>query len=215
MVKASRLILGMAPIEDREDTQVGTLGGRPSLSCEVGSTSRSGMRPSGASLDPAMRGVAAIRRQIQLRDFSAPTKAAMARLLKGETYRAAAAAEGIDHRHLARRAATVPWLRDAHLEARPEPAGRAGTWPAGFRARRRAERTEPVSMRLDPWTWRMLKAVANHYEVPPRTLAAAILQEWTVRACPRRLSQRVPPNRFRDPVAGDGEQFDQGPGAIA
>lgn len=138
----------------------------------------------------------------------------MERLLKGETYRAAAAAEGIDYRHLARRAATVPWLRDAHVEARPEPACRAGTWPAGFRERRGAEPTEPVSMRLDPWTWRELKAVANHYQVPPRTLAAAILQGRCGHA-PGGDPAELPADRFRALAEGEEMEFDDTPPAFS
>lgn len=51
------------------------------------------------------------------RRFSEPMKRAIQRLLEGETYRAAAQAEGVDYRNLATNAATVEGLKARHLQA--------------------------------------------------------------------------------------------------
>jgi hypothetical protein len=59
----------------------------------------------------------AIRAAIEARRFSAAMKRALGRLLDGESYRQAAADEGVGYRELHRNAATVEGLRSAHLQA--------------------------------------------------------------------------------------------------
>jgi len=58
-----------------------------------------------------------IREQIDRRRFGRRMKQALRRALNGESYRAAAAAEGIDHADLWKAARSIPGLRDAHLRA--------------------------------------------------------------------------------------------------
>ena len=55
--------------------------------------------------------------EIERRRFSRPMKRALVRLLQGQTYRAAATAEGVDFRNLAKNAKSVVGLRDSHLAA--------------------------------------------------------------------------------------------------
>lgn len=73
----------------------------------------------------------AIRAAIEARRFSPAMKRALGRVLEGESYRAAAAGEGVGWRELHRNAATVPGLKAAHLEAWRESWGRA--FPAVWR----------------------------------------------------------------------------------
>ncbi len=73
----------------------------------------------------------AIRAAIEARRFSPAMKRALGRVLEGETYRSAAAAEGVGWRELHRNAATVPGLRAGHLEAWRGHWGRA--FPAVWR----------------------------------------------------------------------------------
>lgn len=70
------------------------------------------MSETAAKPDPA-----AIREEIEGRRFGQRMKRAFGRVLDGESYRAAAAAEGVGFRDLHRNAATVTGLRAAHLEA--------------------------------------------------------------------------------------------------
>ncbi len=63
-------------------------------------------------------------------------KRALGRVLEGESYRAAAAAEGVGWRELHRNAATVPGLRGQHLETWRDRWGRA--FPAVWRQHIRA-----------------------------------------------------------------------------
>jgi hypothetical protein len=72
----------------------------------------------------------AIRAAIEARRFSAGMKAALQRVLKGESYRMAAEGEGVGWRELHRNAGTVSGLRDAHKRAWLEHWGAAfpATW---------------------------------------------------------------------------------------
>jgi hypothetical protein len=58
-----------------------------------------------------------ILRHLEQRQFGEPMQRAMLRVFKGESYRSAAAAEGIDHSDVHRSAKTVPGLIEAHLIA--------------------------------------------------------------------------------------------------
>ncbi len=58
-----------------------------------------------------------IREQIDRRRFLKPMKQALRRVLIGESYRAAAAAEGVDHSYLWRAAGSIEGFREAHLRA--------------------------------------------------------------------------------------------------
>jgi len=58
-----------------------------------------------------------IREQIDRRRFSRRMKQALRRVLVGESYRAAAAAEGLDHADLWKAARSVTGLRTEHLRA--------------------------------------------------------------------------------------------------
>lgn len=73
----------------------------------------------------------AILAEIEGRRFWLAMKRALRRVLDGESYRAAAEAEGVGFRELHRNAATVPGLRAAHLVAWREHWGRA--FPAVWR----------------------------------------------------------------------------------
>lgn len=55
--------------------------------------------------------------EIERRRFSRPMKRALVRLLQGQTYRAAATAEGVDWRNLSANAKRVDGLRALHLKA--------------------------------------------------------------------------------------------------
>lgn len=68
---------------------------------------------------------------IEARRFSKPMKAALQRVLKGETYRDAAKGEGVGYRELHRNASTVTGLRDAHKQAWRD--GWGGAFPAVWR----------------------------------------------------------------------------------
>lgn len=67
----------------------------------------------------------AIRAAIEARRFSPAMKRALGRVLEGESYRAAAAGEGVGWRELHRNAATVPSLKTVHLAAWRDRWGRA------------------------------------------------------------------------------------------
>ncbi len=58
-----------------------------------------------------------ISEAIRERHFSEPMKRGLVRVLKGQSYRRAAADEGIGYRELHRNAKTVPGLVELHLEA--------------------------------------------------------------------------------------------------
>lgn len=73
----------------------------------------------------------AIRAAIEARRFGPAMKRALGRLLEGESYRAAAGAEGVGWRELHHNAASVPGLRAGHLEAWRDHWGRA--FPAVWR----------------------------------------------------------------------------------
>ena len=51
------------------------------------------------------------------RRFRAPMQRALLRVLEGESYRAAAKAENVDHTYVYRTAKSIPDFRDAHLRA--------------------------------------------------------------------------------------------------
>ncbi len=58
-----------------------------------------------------------IREMIDRRRFHKPMRQALQRVLCGETYREAAAAERVDHAHLWRSAMTIEGLCEEHLRA--------------------------------------------------------------------------------------------------
>jgi hypothetical protein len=58
-----------------------------------------------------------IREHIDYRRFGRKMKQALRRVLVGESYRAAAAAEGIDHADLWRAAGSIPGMCEEHLRA--------------------------------------------------------------------------------------------------
>ncbi len=58
-----------------------------------------------------------IREQIDRRRFQRPMKQALRRVLVGESYREAAAAEHVDHSYLWRAAGSIEGFREAHLRA--------------------------------------------------------------------------------------------------
>ena len=58
-----------------------------------------------------------IREQIDRRRFQRPMKQALRRVLTGQSYREAAAAEGVDHSYLWRAAGSIRGIREAHLRA--------------------------------------------------------------------------------------------------
>jgi len=62
-------------------------------------------------------GIRSIHDHIAGRRFNETTRRALQRVIEGESYRQAAAAEGLDYSDLASRARSVPGLRQAHLEA--------------------------------------------------------------------------------------------------
>lgn len=68
---------------------------------------------------------------IEARRFSGPMKAALRRVLKGESYRKAAEGEGVGYREVHRNASTIKGLRDAHNRAWRDGWGRA--FPALWR----------------------------------------------------------------------------------
>ena len=58
-----------------------------------------------------------IREQIDHRRFRRPMKQALRRVLCGESYRGAAAAEGVDPSYLWRATGSIGGMREAHLRA--------------------------------------------------------------------------------------------------
>jgi hypothetical protein len=82
-----------------------------------------------------------ILEQLDGRKFGEPMKRALRRVLEGESYRHAAAAEGIDHSDVHRSAKSVPGLIEAHLAAWRD--GWSEAFPAVWR--RHLKRIEPGS----------------------------------------------------------------------